>query len=278
MITDAVIADVNGDAWQDLVVVGDWARPRALFNQQGKLHDGSAPFALPVGTGWWHTIEQFDLNQDGRPDFVIGNHGKNSFFRSGDRMYVADFDQNGSVEQIFCTNLGGRYFPVADKDDFLAQLPILKKQLLYYKDYSTRSMDELFASDLLAKAKVFQVDQLSSVMLLSGERGYFTVELPLEAQYAPIYSFAVDDFDGDSIADIIAGGNHLKVRPQFGPQDASQGWFFKGRLEKGNYTLQRGESLGVKGEIRDIEFFKDGQEKYLIFTKHGHNVEVYKIK
>ncbi len=57
--------------------------------------------------GWWHDVEAADLNNDGKMDFVFGNHGQNSFFKSGDRMYVNDFDQNGSVEQVFSTQVNG---------------------------------------------------------------------------------------------------------------------------------------------------------------------------
>ncbi len=62
--------------------------------------------ALLNTEGWWHTIVAKDLNGDGNMDFVLGNHGLNSFFKaSADKpvtMYVNDFDLNGSVEQIIC--------------------------------------------------------------------------------------------------------------------------------------------------------------------------------
>ena len=41
---------------------------------------------------------------DGLVDFVVGNHGLNSRFKATPSepvsMYVGDFDQNGSIEQI----------------------------------------------------------------------------------------------------------------------------------------------------------------------------------
>ncbi|MDZ7649949.1 MAG: hypothetical protein U5K54_24020 [Cytophagales bacterium] len=47
------------------------------------------------------------MNKDGKPDFILANHGLNTFFKTGDRMYVNDFDDNGSIEQIFCTEVNG---------------------------------------------------------------------------------------------------------------------------------------------------------------------------
>ena len=132
---------------------------------------------------------------DGKPDFILGNQGLNSFFKSGDRMYVYDFDMNGSKEQIFCTLIDGKYFPIVDKDEFLSQLPSFRKSLLYYRDYAKKSINELFPLESLNNSKIYQVNRMASVMLLSGTNGYDIIELPLQAQFSPIYSLMIGDFD-----------------------------------------------------------------------------------
>ena len=42
-----------------------------------------------------------DLNEDGKMDMIIGNHGTNTFLEPKMKLYLNDFDQNGSKEQIF---------------------------------------------------------------------------------------------------------------------------------------------------------------------------------
>ncbi len=277
MVTDAVVTDLNADGWADLVVVGDWMPVLACINNNGKLEPAPEFFGKKFSRGWWHTIETHDLNSDGVPDFILGNNGQNSFFREGDRMYVSDFDGNGSVEQIFCTAEGGKYYPIADKDDFLSQLPSFKKQLIFYKQYSRKPIDALVPASVLSSATSYQVDILASYLLLSSPNGYRWKELPREAQFSPIYSLLVYDFDGDSTADILAAGNHYAVKPQFGRMDGSRGWFFKGKKSESDYSLQKGITLNVSGQIRDMEIGKWGNNIYLFFSKHGSNLEVYQV-
>ncbi len=277
MITDATIVDVDNDGWEDMVLVGDWMPITILKNNKGNFSNVSAEFGLTGTEGWWHDIETADLNNDGKPDFVIGNQGLNSFFKSGDRMYVNDFDNNGSKEQIFCTLVNDKYFPIADKDEFLSQLPTFRKSLLYYRDYAKKSIDELFPKDVLNSSKIYQVNKLSSLMLLSKVKGYDIIELPLQAQFSSIYSLLIGDFDHDGTYDLIAGGNQYLVKPQFGRQDASHGWFFKGAMNENQFTFRHGENLHVSGQIRDIEFIEVRGTKFILFTKYNDQLEIFKI-
>ncbi|MGC1240570.1 MAG: VCBS repeat-containing protein [Chryseosolibacter sp.] len=277
MVTDIEVQDHNNDGWNDLLIVGDWMPIVMLKNLKGKFVDISAEIGLQDTEGWWHDAACGDLNQDGRVDFVLGNHGLNSFFKPGDRMYVHDFDGNGSIEQVFCTNYNGKYYPIVDKDEFLSQLPSFKKSLLYYREYGKKAIDELIQESDLKKSKIYEVKLLSSVLLLSDSGGYKKVELPAEAQYSSVYSLLIHDFDNDGIEDVIAGGNQYQVKPQFGRLDASNGWFFKGILEKGQFSFQSGHDLNVKGEIRDIELVEVNGKMYILFAKYDDDLEIYKI-
>lgn len=278
MITDIEVQDFNNDGWKDIILAGDWMPVVMLMNNAGNFTNASEAMALLNTEGWWHDIEPGDFNKDGTIDFVLGNHGLNTFFRPGDRMYVNDFDRNGSVEQIFCTKVNGKYYPIADKDELVSQLPFLKKGLLYYKDYGKRSIDEILPEAVLADAKVLEVKLLASILLLSDGDGYKQIELPQEIQYSPVYSLLVSDFDNDGIADVIAGGNKYQVKPQFGRYDASSGWFLKGVLNGKQFSFESGVDLNVKGQIRDIELVEIEGIKYILFAKYDDELEMYAIR
>ena len=86
------------------------------------------------------------------PEILAGNMGQNNFFETGMRLYVADFDKNGYLDQITAFKRGDKYYPILDKDELIAQLPSVKKRVLYYKDYAKMSLEELFDPKLLEKA------------------------------------------------------------------------------------------------------------------------------
>lgn len=277
MITDIEVRDYNNDGWEDILIAGDWMPIVMLKNSGGNFANVSEELGLSGTEGWWHTIESGDFNKDGKVDFVLGNHGLNTFFKSGDRIYINDFDRNGSVEQIFCTEVDGKYYPIVDKDELISQLPFLKKELLYFKDYGRKSIEEILPESVLAASKVLEVKLLASIVLLSDGGGFKQVELPLEIQYSPVYAILVSDIDNDGVDDIIAGGNQYQVKPQFGRYDASNGWFCKGVMREGEFLFEAGVDLDVKGQIRDIALVEVEGKRYILFAKHDDDVEMYTI-
>ena len=99
--------------------------------------------------------------------------GQNNFFEPGMRLYIADFDQNGYLDQITAFKRGEKYYPILDKDELIAQLPSVKKRVLYYKDYAQMSMQDLFDAEVLQKALVYEVDRLATTVFLN-QAGSFT--------------------------------------------------------------------------------------------------------
>ena len=85
-------------------------------------------------------------------------------------------------------------------------------------------------------------------------------------QYSSIFATY---FDKDERL-LYVGGNHYKVKPQFGRQDASQGW--KVKVENKERKLEFGncDMLFVKGQIRDIEFVNN----QLLFGINNDKIKV----
>lgn len=52
--------------------------------------------------GLWNTLTSGDFDNDGDMDYVVGNSGRNSFYRASDiypiSIYAKDFDNNGSYD------------------------------------------------------------------------------------------------------------------------------------------------------------------------------------
>src|SRR5690606_26589625 len=166
LITAAQWADVNNASQPDLLVVGEWMPIRLFINQNGKLVEAEGDHGLQNTEGWYHALAIGDFNGDGLIDFVTGNHGLNSRFRASEQepitLYVNDFDQNGSVEQIMTQYSNGKSYPMVLRQDLVSQLPGLRKKYLHYRDYAGQTIQDIFAPEQLERALVLQADRKST--------------------------------------------------------------------------------------------------------------------
>ena len=258
MITDATWADIDDDQDIDLLLVGEYMPVTVFVNEDGKFVNRTMEAGLDKTNGWWNRIEAGDLDKDGDVDFVLGNHGLNSRFRASiDKpvcMYINDFDQNGTVEQIICTFNGAKSYPMVLRHDLVSQIPALKKKYLKYENYRDQTITDIFTPEQMKDAIKLDANVLATCILLNEGQGKFTLrELPVQAQVSPIYGIEIGDFNDDHHPDILLGGNLYKVKPEVGRYDANYGVFLKGN-GKGNFEFVPAVSGGIElhGEIRDI--------------------------
>ncbi|MDA1267466.1 MAG: FG-GAP-like repeat-containing protein, partial [Bacteroidetes bacterium] len=130
LVTDAKVLDYDGDGLKDLVVVGEWMAPTFFKNIGNKLEKMTLP-GLDKLKGWYQTVEIGDFNKDGKPDLALGNQGLNTRMKgsleSPIRLYVNDFDQNGSLEHLFTQQIQSVQIPFTLKHELERQVPSIKK-------------------------------------------------------------------------------------------------------------------------------------------------------
>lgn len=283
MVTDAEWADVDRDGDPDLIIVGEWMGVKVLINNKTKFSESKAT-GLEKSEGWWNCIEAADLDKDGDVDFVVGNHGLNSRFRASVEkpvtMWVSDFDQNGTIEQVITTYNGDRSYPMALRHDLISQIPSLKKKFLKYESYKDATISDIFTPEQLAKSGKLQATNFASVILLNDGKGRFIMEaLPVEAQLAPVYAILIDDIDKDGQLDLLMGGNLYNVKPEAGRYDASFGTYLKGD-GKGKFStiLNRYSGLKIEGEVRDIKKIKVGSNEVIMITRNNDTPVFLRVK
>lgn len=276
MITDAEWADLDGDGESELIVVGEWMPVMIFQKREDGFVNVTSKYGLSKSSGLWNRMKVVDIDNDGDLDILAGNIGENGVIKSGDRMYVNDFDNNGSTEQIICHRVDEKYYPIHDYDDLLSQLSFLKRKFFKYENYSKADMTDLFGEENIRLSTIHNID-LTSTTLYINNGGKFDLEkLPPEVQYSSTFAIETMDVNGDGINDILLGGNHYYVKPQYGRDDASKAWLLMGSLDhqSGIYKVADVMPLGIKGEIRDI--VKLNSDEIIISTTH-HGVKSYRI-
>ena len=75
MVSGAVLSDMDGDGYGELIVACDWGPIRVFKNQRGRFREVTQEVGLGEYQGWWNGVTTGDLDGDGKPDIAATNNG-----------------------------------------------------------------------------------------------------------------------------------------------------------------------------------------------------------
>ena len=283
MITDAKWTDIDNDGKAELIIIGDWMAPAIFKYKDAKLAKISSN--LNEYSGAWNSMQVADLNKDGLPDLILGNRGTNSFYNASTetpvKVYINDFDNNGTTEQIFTRLIDGKDVPIHLRRELSGQISSVKKQNLKFAEYATKSIDQLFPKEVLDKALVKEISSFKSVIAINTGDGNFEIkEMPAKAQFSSIHAIKVIDLNNDENLDIIIAGNDYDLKPQFSRLDASYGLVLINDGE-GNFKAETSEKTGLffKGQVRDLKIIQNKKgERSLLVGINNEKPQFYKLQ
>ncbi len=271
IVTASTFTDLNNDGWMDLVITGEWMPVKIFINNKGVFKETD----VAQSTGLWQSLYSTDINGDGFPDLIAGNWGQNCKLVAGKngpvKLYINDFDKNGSVEQVMAYTIDGKEYTFLAKDELERALPVLKKAYLTYSEVAGKTVQYMFY-DLFKDYKELQAETLSSSFFINDGKGNFTrKDLPQELQLAPLFAFQ----RLGNTNSFFAGGNFFGVIPYEGQYDASSLLSFE--TDKSGAVNQT-KIIDIKGEVRDLKWLHTA--KYgdiLVAAKNNDSLMFYKL-
>lgn len=201
------------------------------------------------------------------------------------QLYAKDIDGNGSIDPLFFYYIKGmdgkkHLYPAISRALFSEQVPAVKKQFLYAKDYSTASFSDIFSAGKTGDLLQLSCDETKSCWLENLGNGKFKKHaLPAEAQFAPVNSIICDDIDGDGYKDLILAGNEYQEEVMTGRYDASYGLFLKGSKDRTFNVIPPAKSgFIVDGDVKDMKLVPvTSQEKILLVAVNNDSLRIFNI-
>jgi len=283
MVTDAVWIDYDKDGDQDLAVTGEWMKICLFSNDNGYFKEVTTLAGMDETSGWWNTIQATDLDDDGDQDLIAGNLGLNSMLKPSVKepveMYLNDYDNNGSIDQVICNYKNGVSYPYASLDELLSQISGLDKKYPAYSDFGGKTIDDIFEksaidNSIVKKAVMFE----SSVFINNGDGTFSKSPLPSMAQFSPIRDIMAGDFNKDGKQDLVVAGNNYAVRPSYGRYDASYGWcLLADSINTYQALLPVNSGLVIKGDARRVVEIDIAGKRYIVAAVNNGELQVFEI-
>lgn len=274
MINDAVFSDFDGDGDKDLIVVGEWM-PITIFENQNKKFIKKEIDALINSNGWYQSILEVDLDNDGNNDYVLGNWGDNNKFHPTKEkplhIYAGNFDDNSSFDTALSkVSKTGELIPVRGKECSSEQTPYLNDKMKSYKEFASSTLFEIYGSEKLTGATHYEAHTFQSVILKNGGNGNFEIQpLPIQAQFGPTLGIEVFDINNDGHLDVFGVGNVYDAEVETIRYDASKGYVLLGN-NKGSFEFEADTSYINDNEAKTLKKIVIGNiTHFIILNKNG---------
>jgi len=272
MVNQLVATDFNSDGWTDFVAVGEWSSIGFFINKNGSFTQLQNQ-ELIGNKGWWFTIQETDINNDGQPDYLVGNTGLNIKFKASEKkpfkVFANDFDDNGTPDIVLSKQYNGEYVPARGRECSSQQMPFIQQKFETYSEFANAKLVDIYGEKLNSGYEG-EVTEFRSIVLVNKGQGVFEKKyLPIEAQLFPTLKAVFRDLNGDGFEDAVVAGNIYETEVETPRLDAFSGVVLLSNGEDGYYTLPQVKSgLLLDGNIKDLDWVESGKKSLLIASQN----------
>ncbi|MCF0073255.1 VCBS repeat-containing protein [Dyadobacter sp. CY261] len=281
LVCDALWTDYDNDGWTDLLLAGEWMPLTFLKNEKGKFK--KVVTGLETKTGWWGSLVAGDFDNDGDMDYVGGNLGMNSLSRASEsrpvNVYAKDFNNDGyfdAIPTVFYKAKDDTYkeFPYNTRDDMGKQVIQVRQRFQEYGKFAESALNDILKPEELKGALHLSATWMKSSYIENLGGNKFAIrELPLQAQFAPLFGMMAGDFDQDGSLDVMLSGNDYGSEVSVGRYDAMYGLVLKGDGKGGFRPLSIAESgYMVNGNMKGLVQLASAKGGWISVTSQNRDV------
>jgi len=245
------------------------------------LYDKTSEYGLTKTKGWWNAISVNDIDEDGDMDIIAGNLGHNIKYKASEeepfKLFVDDFDQNGTNDVYLGYYEGGKCYPVRGRQCSSQQMPFVKSKFKTYEEFGLATIDKVLEGHISDETVVQEAHTFSNTIFINEGNGKFeSVPFPNAAQISPVYGIAVDDFDKDGKKDIFIAGNMYNREVETTRSDAGKGALISFDAN-GEIVVKRSMVTGVSADkdVRDVALVKTSENSLLLIANNNDALQVY---
>jgi hypothetical protein len=270
MVTAALWTDYDDDSWLDLLLVGEFMPITFFKNENGKIQSSSC--RIKNSSGWWNSLAGGDFDQDGDIDYVVGNLGLNSRYKTSSKeplcIYASDYDKNGRIDPVLCQYIQGENYVTHPRSQLIEQINAMRVRFKTHEDYANSPFDKSFLKEEIEQAYIVKAETFASIYLENKGGGTFTAkDLPIPAQVAPLFGMVAEDFNQDGYLDVLIVGNSYATETAIGRYDALKGLLLQGD-GRGHFQVIPASESG---------FFIDSDAKGLAKLMDVHGQVLYMV-
>ncbi|WP_109299491.1 VCBS repeat-containing protein [Aquimarina sp. AU474] len=282
IVNKVIATDFNNDGWQDFIAVGEWTSIGLFKNEQGVFKDISQNSNLDNEKGWWFSITETDINNDGNKDYVIGNVGLNFKFKATKqkplRIYADDFDSNGTHDVVLSYKYNGNYVPARGRECSSQQMPFIAKKIPTYQEFANADLEKIYG-DKINTAHQSEASEFNSILLLNkGNDGFEKIVLPKMAQTIPILDGKSFDFNADGYEDIVIVGTIYNTEVETPRLDNAYGLVLLSNKNEG-YTVLGPDKTGfyINGNVKSVESISQNNKELLLIGVNNGDIETFDL-
>ena len=281
IVNKIISTDFNNDGWDDFIAVGEWTNIGLFLNENGKFRNINNESNLENLFGLWFNILETDVNNDGLKDYLIGNIGENSKYKTSMekplKIFGSDFDGNGTHDLVLSYKYEGNYVPLRGKECSTQQMPFISEKIPTFEEFANASIEEIYGEEIV-DAYERKVTSFESIILINKGENKFEIEkLPPLAQSIPILTSETYDINEDGYEDVIVGGNIYNTEVETPRLDNQFALLLISDKNK-NYSAIGPDKSGLylSGNTKSLKII-DRKNPKLLVANNNSNLEVFEL-